>query len=362
MLRMSDAGLGASDSQAGRRARDLRSATGERLLEIRGLDVEFRTIAGPVHAVNGVDLDLRAGEIVGLVGESGSGKSVTSRAVLGLLPRRTASIRGSIRLGGDELVGLGERAYRRVRGERVAMIFQDPMTALDPLYPAGDQVAEALRFHFGLRRRAARARVLELFGQVGLDAAAVVDSHPHQLSGGMRQRVMIAMALACEPELLIADEPTTALDVTIQAQILDLLADLVRQRGMALLLISHDLSVIRALCERAVVLYAGRVAEAGPVGSLFSEARHPYTAGLAASIPSIATRRRRLPQIAGTPPDAIAVPAACAFATRCPIALDVCRTVRPPLAVVGPEHSAACHRSAELAAGLPLTWEGSGGG
>ena len=346
------------DAQAGRRDRRPSPGSGGPLLEIRGLDVEFRTMAGPVHAVNGVDLDVRAGEIVGLVGESGSGKSVTSRAVMGLLPRRTSTIRGSIRLGGDELVGLPESAYRRVRGERVAMVFQDPMTALDPLYPAGEQVAEALRFHFGLSRRVARDRVRELFGQVGLDADKVLDSHPHQLSGGMRQRVMIAMALACEPELLIADEPTTALDVTIQAQILDLLGDLVRQRGMALLLITHDLGVIRALCERAVVLYAGRVAEAAPLSALFTASRHPYTAGLAASIPSIASRRRRLPQIAGTPPDPVAVPAACAFAPRCPVALDVCRTDRPPLLGVGAGHAAACHRSAEIAAGLTLSWEG----
>jgi oligopeptide/dipeptide ABC transporter ATP-binding protein len=345
------------ETHVGRRERRPSPGSGGPLLEIRGLDVEFRTIAGPVHAVNGLDLDVRAGEIVGLVGESGSGKSVTSRAVMGLLPRRTTTIRGSIRLGGDELVGLPEGAYRRVRGERVAMVFQDPMTALDPLYPAGEQVAEALRFHFGLSRGAARDRVRELFGQVGLDAGAVLDAHPHQLSGGMRQRVMIAMALACEPELLIADEPTTALDVTIQAQILDLLGDLVRQRGMALLLITHDLGVISALCERAIVLYAGRVAEAAPVRALFAESRHPYTAGLAASIPSIASRRRRLPQIAGTPPDPVNVPAACAFAPRCPIELEVCRTDRPALLAVGEAHTAACHRSAELAAGLPLTWD-----
>ena len=342
---------------SGRRTSGRTAATGDVLLEIRGLDVEFRTIAGPVHAVNGVDLDVRAGEIVGLVGESGSGKSVTSRAVMGLLPRRTTTIGGSIRMAGVELVGLPERTYRRVRGERVAMVFQDPMTALDPLYPAGDQVAEALRFHFGLGRGAARARVRELFGHVGLDADAVVDAHPHQLSGGMRQRVMIAMALACEPELLIADEPTTALDVTIQAQILDLLGRLVRERGMALLLITHDLGVIRALCERAVVLYAGQVAEAGPVEALFAEPRHPYTAGLAASIPRIGERRQRLPQIQGTPPDPISIPAACPFSPRCPIAIEICRIERPALRPVGTAHTAACHRSDELAAGLRLSWE-----
>ena len=341
----------------GRRGAGRPVQAGEPLLEIRGLDVEFRTVAGPVHAVNGVDLDVRAGEIVGLVGESGSGKSVTSRAVMGLLPRRTTSIRGSIRLTGDQLVGMPEGRYRRVRGERVAMIFQDPMTALDPLYSAGEQVAEALRFHFGLGRGAARSRVRDLFGQVGLDADAVLDAHPHQLSGGMRQRVMIAMALACEPELLIADEPTTALDVTIQAQILDLLGTLVRERAMALLLITHDLGVIRALCERAVVLYAGQVAEAGPVAELFAEARHPYTAGLAASIPSIDQRRRRLPQIKGTPPDPAAIPPACPFAPRCPIAIDICRTKRPGLLAVGAAHTAACHRSGEIATGLPLSFE-----
>ena len=336
---------------------------GASLLEIRGLDVEFRTSMGRVRAVNGVDLDVRAGEIVGLVGESGSGKSVTSRAVMGLLPRRTSTIRGSIRFGGDELVGLAERTYRHVRGERIAMIFQDPMTALDPLYTAGEQVSEALRFHFGLSRGAARERVRDLFGQVGLgEPDKMFGAYPHQLSGGMRQRVMIAMALACEPELLIADEPTTALDVTIQAQILELLRDLVRERGMALLLITHDLGVVHELCERAVVLYAGRVAETAPVADLFAAPRHPYTAGLAASIPSLLTRRRRLPQIPGTPPDAASLPAGCAFAPRCPAALDRCREVQPELSPVAVGRAAACHRSRELAAGLVLDWgEGSSG-
>ncbi len=331
---------------------------GAPLLEIRRLDVEFRTSGGRVRAVNGLDLDVRAGEMVGLVGESGSGKSVTSRAVMGLLPLRTSTIRGSIRLGGDELVGLPERTYRRVRGERVAMIFQDPMTALDPLYTAGEQVSEALRFHFGLGRDAARGRVRELFEQVGLaEPDMMIDAYPHQLSGGMRQRVMIAMAIACEPELLIADEPTTALDVTIQAQILELLRDLVRERGMALLLITHDLGVVHELCERAVVLYAGRVAETAPVADLFRAPRHPYTAGLAASIPSIATRRRRLPQIPGTPPDPAALPAGCAFAARCPAALDRCREERPEPIALASGRTAACHRSEELGAGLVLDWD-----
>ncbi len=334
-------------------------ASGTNLLEVRGLSVRFRTIAGPVNAVNELDLTIRAGEIVGLVGESGSGKSVSSRAIMGLLPPRTSTVEGSIRLEGDELVGLPESQYRRVRGERVAMIFQDPLTALDPLYRAGEQVAEALRFHFGLSRPDARTRVIGLFAAVGLtDPASVVERYPHELSGGMRQRVMIAMALAGEPELLIADEPTTALDVTVQAQILELMRSLVRDRNMALLLITHDLGVVRELCERAVVLYAGRVVEEAPVAQLLSTPHHPYTSGLRASIPSILERRRRLPQIQGTPPDPATLPPGCPFAPRCPAAVERCHIEIPALLPTGPGSRAACHRSAELVAGsLHITWE-----
>jgi len=333
-------------------------ATGP-LLAVRDLTVSFRTLAGQVHAVNGLDLTIAPGEIVGLVGESGSGKSVTSRAIMGLLPTRTTTVQGSIRLAGRELVGLPEAEYRRVRGEQVAMIFQDPLTALDPLYRAGEQVAEALRFHLGLSRAAADTRVVELLDAVGLpDPAGTARRYPHELSGGMRQRVMIAMALACEPELLIADEPTTALDVTVQAQILDLLRGLVRERGMALLLITHDLGVVREMCERAVVLYAGRVAEEAPVGELLGRPFHPYTSGLAASIPSIATRRPRLPQIPGTPPNPAALPPGCAFAARCPAAVERCRTERPEPSHAVDGRRAACHRSDELRDGtLQLAWE-----
>ena len=329
------------------------------LLEVRDLSVRFRTIAGLVNAVNGLDLSIQAGEIVGLVGESGSGKSVSSRAIMGLLPARTSSVGGSIRLEGDELVGLPESSYRRVRGERVAMIFQDPLTALDPLYRSGEQVAESLRFHFGLGKPAARARVLELFASVGLsDPASVAERYPHELSGGMRQRVMIAMALAGEPELLIADEPTTALDVTVQAQILELMRSLVRDRGMALLLITHDLGVVRELCERAVVLYAGRVVEEAPVSQLLWSPHHPYTSGLSASIPSILERRRRLPQIQGTPPDPATLPPGCPFAPRCPVAVERCGTEVPALLSTGPGRRSACHRSAELVDGsLQIEWE-----
>ena len=333
-------------------------ATGP-LLAVRDLTVSFRTLAGQVHAVNGLDLTIAPGEIVGLVGESGSGKSVTSRAIMGLLPTRTTTVQGSIQLAGRELVGLPEAEYRRVRGEQVAMIFQDPLTALDPLYRAGEQVAEALRFHLGLSRAAADTRVVELLDAVGLpDPAGTARRYPHELSGGMRQRVMIAMALACEPELLIADEPTTALDVTVQAQILDLLRGLVRERGMALLLITHDLGVVREMCERAVVLYAGRVAEEAPVGELLGRPFHPYTSGLAASIPSIATRRPRLPQIPGTPPNPAALPPGCAFAARCPAAVERCRTERPEPSHAVDGRRAACHRSDELRDGtLQLAWE-----
>jgi oligopeptide transport system ATP-binding protein len=239
------------------------------------------------------------------------------------------------------------------------MVFQDPLTALNPLYRAGEQVAEALRFHFGMGQPEALRRARDLFADVGLpDPDAVVGQYPHELSGGMRQRVMIAMALACEPELLIADEPTTALDVTIQAQILELLRDLVRDRGMALLLITHDLGVVRELCQRAIVLYAGRIAEQAPVESLFAAPHHPYTAGLGASNPQIASRRARLPQIPGAPPNPASIPPGCPFSPRCPAALDRCRVEVPALLETTPGRLAACHRSAELVAGtLRLVWE-----
>ncbi len=341
--------------------REGRRSAGDALLSVSDLSVEFKTSAGPVRAVNGISLDVAAGETVGLVGESGSGKSVTSRAIMGLLPPRTSRVRGSVTLSGDQLVGLSEKQYRKIRGERVAMVFQDPLTALNPLYRAGEQVAEALRFHFGLSQAKALARARDLFADVGLpDPDGVVAKYPHELSGGMRQRVMIAMALACEPELLIADEPTTALDVTIQAQILELLRDLVRERGMALLLITHDLGVVRELCERAIVLYAGRIAEQAPVEGLFAAPLHPYTAGLAASNPQIASRRARLPQIPGGPPNPASIPPGCPFSPRCPAAIAACSTEVPALVTVADGRLAACHRSAELVAGtLTLNWETS---
>src|SRR5215216_4530760 len=274
-------------TRAGRRVAGGRHRTaGDALLAVRDLEVEFRTSAGPVRAVNGVSLEIAAGETVGLVGESGSGKSVTSRAIMGLLPPRTSRVRGSILLDGDELVGISEKRYRKIRGERIAMVFQDPLTALNPLYRAGEQVAEALRFHFGMGQSEALRRARDLFADVGLpDPDAVVRQYPHELSGGMRQRVMIAMALACEPEVLIADEPTTALDVTIQAQILELLNRLQQEMGMSILLITHDLGVVAETCDRVAVMYAGQIVEYADVLEIFHHPRMPYTAGLLGSIP-----------------------------------------------------------------------------
>ena len=263
-----------------------------------------------------------------------------------------------MRLEGQDLVGRPQRELQKIRGERIAMVFQDPMTSLDPLFTVGEQVAEAIRFHQGLSPSAANAHVVELFEKVGIPRAAErVDSYPHQLSGGMRQRVMIAMAIACGPRLLIADEPTTALDVTIQAQILDLLRALNQERRMAILLVTHDLGVVAQTCERVMVMYAGRIVERAPVRPLFAAPLHPYTRGLLASIPDIADRRERLSPIPGSPPYLGARIDGCAFAPRCPLVIDRCRTERPllrMLPVADADHATACHRAEELA-GLPAT-------
>lgn len=298
---------------------------------------------------------LEAGEVVGLVGESGSGKSVTSRALMGLIPQPPGHVRGHIALEGMSLVGQPQRVLRRIRGERVAMIFQDPMTSLNPLYPVGEQVAEALRFHKRMGRREAGRQVVELFGRVGLPQPEKrLRVYPHELSGGMRQRVMIAMAIACNPQLLIADEPTTALDVTIQAQILDLLRELNQERGMALLLITHDLGVVAEVCQRVLVLYAGRIVEQGPVVGVLtpaaqgSTALHPYTLGLLRSSPDVDGRQGRLQPIPGAPPDLSALPGGCAFHPRCPLVRERCRSERPLLREVAPGHMSACHFAEEL--------------
>ena len=313
------------------------------LLELRGLRVQLPGARGPVQALRGVSFSMARGEKLGLIGESGCGKSLTALAILGLLPEG-AQLHGSLRLNGEELVGRPDDALARLRGDRVAMVFQEPMTALNPLHTIGAQVAEPLRLHRGLDARAARAEALRLLERVRLpNAAQRLDAWPHQLSGGQRQRVMIAMALACGPDLLIADEPTTALDVTLQHEVLMLIDELVQGSGMALLLISHDLGVMARHVQRLLVMYAGMVVESGPTAAVFAERAHPYTRGLYAARPRLgATRGTLLPTIPGRVPDLADLPAGCAFADRCEYAGDDCRRAPPPALGVGAQHVARC--------------------
>ena len=315
------------------------------LLEIGGLRVAFRDEAGEeVTVVAGLDLALEAGHTLGLVGESGCGKSVTARAVMRLLPEPPARVRAErLRFSGLDLLGLDERRMRAVRGDRIAMIFQEPMTSLNPVWTVGFQIDESLRLHTDLDTSARRERVLELLRRVGIGAPdRRATQYPFELSGGLRQRVMIAMALACGPELLIADEPTTALDVTVQAQILDLLAGLQAELGMAILLITHDLGVVAEFCREVAVMYAGRIVETAGAEALFARPRHPYTAGLLAAIPRLGGRRGRLPAIAGTVPPPGRWPEGCPFAPRCLNRIERCRREMPPLAPLAPGHRAAC--------------------
>ncbi|MGW1449857.1 ABC transporter ATP-binding protein [Micromonospora sp. NPDC002411] len=315
------------------------------VLEIRDLSVSFPTETGTVSAVDGVSLNLAPGEIVGMVGESGCGKSVTAMSIAGLLPG-SARITGSVRLDGTELVGARESALRRVRGREIAYIFQEPMTSLNPVLTVGRQIGEVLQVHERMSRRAARARAVELLTLVGIPAATQrVDTYPHQLSGGMRQRVMIAMAVACGPKVLVADEPTTALDVTVQAGILQVLRDLRDRLGTSVLIITHDLGVIADIADRVVVMYAGRVVERAPVDDLFAHPRHRYTAGLLSASPQPGRHAGtdRLTEIPGLVPVLSTQPDACTFADRCPAADDTCRESAPPLSGIGGEgHVAAC--------------------
>ena len=303
------------------------------LLSVRDLRVGFATEAGRLQAVDGVSFELRPGEVLAIVGESGSGKSVTAQTIVGLTRSQNARIEGSVKLDGEELTSAGEAALRRVRGERVGMVFQDPMTSFNPVYRLGAQVVEAIRAHRPeTSKRQAREQVVELFEAVGIpDAGRRVDDYPHEFSGGMRQRAMIAMALALEPEVLIADEPTTALDVTIQAQIVRLLEDLNRERELATILITHDLGVVAEAADRVLVMYAGRVVEEGTLDEIFYDPQHPYTWGLLGSLPRLdEPRPRRLPQISGAPPSLLALPPGCAFRPRCPHAFGKCEQ-EPPL-------------------------------
>ncbi|MFJ4096345.1 dipeptide ABC transporter ATP-binding protein [Kitasatospora sp. NPDC089913] len=351
------------------------TTTGAPLLRVRDLRVDFTGPRGsaPVPAVRGVDLTLHRGETLGIVGESGSGKSVTALAVLGLLPG-TARVRGSVRLDDRELIGLPGRELAAVRGRRIAMVFQDPLSAFTPVYRIGDQLVEALRIHRpGLDRSAARKRAAELLDLVGIPAPGhALDSFPHEFSGGMRQRAMIAMAVANDPDVLLADEPTTALDVTIQAQVLDVLRTARRETGAALVLVSHDLGVIAGMADRVAVMYAGRVVETAGVDELFAAPRHPYTLGLVGAVPRLDGKRGPLVPIPGTPAPMAELPPGCPFAARCPLVEDRCRTAEPPLTgdaasgsatgtgtVTGNPagHLAACVRAGELAERRPSPTE-----
>jgi len=317
------------------------------LLEVDDLQVSFPTQDGLVHAVRGVSYTLRSGEVLGIVGESGSGKSVTSLAVMGLLPGN-AQISGSVRYRGQELLGVSDPDMSRVRGKGVSMIFQDPMTSLDPVYRVGRQIEETLRVHDKrLSRRAAEARAVELLELVGIpNAANRVRSYPHEFSGGMRQRVVIAIAMANQPDVIIADEPTTALDVTVQAQILEVLDTALEETGAAMVLITHDLGVVAGVADRVLVMYAGKPVEVGSVEDIYYEPRMPYTLGLLGSLPRLdSTGRERLTPIIGSPPSLVNMPPGCPFAPRCPLHIAECDAGEPPLFDVGRGHSAACIRT-----------------
>ena len=315
------------------------------LLTVTDLRVTLQTARGPADALRGVSLSLRRGDTVGLIGESGCGKSITALALMGLLPDG-AVVSGSIRLGGQELTTLDEAALCRLRGNRIGMVFQEPMTALNPLHTVGRQIGESLRLHKGLGAAAARAEALRLLERVQLPQARErLDAYPHQLSGGQRQRVVIAIALACGPDLLVADEPTTALDVTIQREVLDLIAELVAEDGMGLLLISHDLGVMAQTVQRLLVMYGGTVVESGPTAAVFQRLAHPYTRGLFAARPRLGLARgTRLATIPGRVPELADMPRGCPFADRCDRVIDACRAADPPLVVLAPGHDARCLR------------------
>jgi len=320
------------------------------ILEVRDLHTQFNTLDGVVRAVDGVSFDLARGETLGIVGESGCGKSVTALSILRLIPAETGRIAsGSIRFEGEELTTLSEAEMKRLRGHRISMIFQEPMTSLNPVLTVGTQIAENVVRHRGVSKKAARERACEMLDLVRIaDPRRRLDEYPHQLSGGMRQRVMIAMALSCDPQVLIADEPTTALDVTIQAQILDLMLDLKEKTGTAIVLITHDLGVIAETAQRVVVMYAGRKVEEAPVEALFDNPLHPYTRGLMRAIPRLdidaeeGGTRPRLQEIPGLVPRLTQPIVGCAFAARCELATDRCRTTAPPVVDAGGGHTVAC--------------------
>ncbi len=331
------------------------------LLEVEDLHVEFRTGSGVVNAVNGISYTLAAGETLAILGESGSGKSVSAQAIMGILDMPPAVITGGqIFFEGRDLLTLDEEEQRRVRGPGISMIFQDALSSLNPVYSVGYQIGEMFRAHRGLSKKDAKKRAVELMDRVRIPAAAQrVDDYPHQFSGGMRQRVMIAMAIALDPRILIADEPTTALDVTVQAQVMDLLKDLQRDTGMGLVLITHDLGVVNEVADNVAVMYAGRIVERGTVDDVFTDPAHPYTDGLMASIPQVEGKGGRLQPISGQPPNLAAIPSGCPFHPRCPRRRTGaqaapgrdCVTDIPPLRLVVPGREAACHYSEEVLGG-----------
>jgi peptide/nickel transport system ATP-binding protein len=315
-------------------------------LEVRGLRTSFFLDGGEARAVDGVSFRLEPGRVLGLVGESGCGKSITALSVMRLVPPPGRIVGGEIRFEGRDLLRLAESEMRAVRGAGLAMVFQEPMTSLNPVFTVGSQIAEAVRLHRPVSRREAAERAVELLTEVGIpDAARRARDYPHQLSGGMRQRVMIAIAISCEPRVLIADEPTTALDVTIQAEILDLLTELRARHGMALLLITHDLGVVAQQADEVAIMYAGRIVEQAPVLDVFDRPLHPYTQALFRSMPGIAGPRERLEAIPGQVPELLRLPSGCTFRDRCPRAIDECGSRVPPLEAKRPGHVAACIRA-----------------
>ncbi|TQK96753.1 oligopeptide transport system ATP-binding protein [Streptomyces puniciscabiei] len=324
------------------------------LLEVRDLRVEFRTRDGVAHAVNGVSYEVDAGETLAVLGESGSGKSVTAQAVMGILDTPPGKVTGGrILFRGRDLLTLKEEERRRIRGAEMAMIFQDALSALNPVISVGDQLGEMFVVHRGMSRKDARRRAVELMERVRIPAAAQrVRDYPHQFSGGMRQRIMIAMALALEPALIIADEPTTALDVTVQAQVMDLLAELQREYHMGLILITHDLGVVADVADRIAVMYAGKIVESAPVRDIYKAPAHPYTRGLLDSIPRLDQKGQQLYAIKGLPPNLTHIPPGCSFHPRCPMAREVCRTDEPPLYEVSGTRGSACHFWRECLDGL----------
>lgn len=313
------------------------------LLEVRDLRTSFFTDAGEVRAVNGVSFNLERGRVLGIVGESGSGKSVTAYSIMQILAGTGKIVGGSIKFDGQELVGAGEKVMKDIRGNKISIIFQDPMTSLNPTFTIGNQLREAILLHTDRNRAEANARALEMLQLVGVNEPEKrLKQYPHELSGGMRQRVMIAMALACEPDILIADEPTTALDVTIQAQILELMKDLQKKMGMAIIMITHDLGVIADMCDEIIVMYAGRVCERGTVDEIFYNPRHEYTKGLLRSIPTLNGGHDKLIPIAGSPVDLTNLPKGCAFASRCDRCMKICLTEQPEEVRVNDSHIASC--------------------